>query len=132
MVICVCSLLWQACKAAIEVNRKYYPWGSRGKTLFVGFPAPVRFTFKLLRPFMSAEQYNSIAFAEIDELPRFIDLSNLPPALGGSAKWDMEEYIRKRASDERVRPSSETRPYRGKRLDVAQLDAMQSKGAAKA
>ena len=45
-----------AARAAIALTGKHYPWSSTGTTVFVGFPAPVRWTFNKLSAFMSPEQ----------------------------------------------------------------------------
>lgn len=81
-------------KASLAVAKAYYPWHARG-TLFVGLPPPVRWTFKLCRPFMSKQQYESIGFADVGSasLLQQISADNLPAALGGTAKWSVESYV---------------------------------------
>lgn len=143
----------KAIKASLSVAKLYFPWHARGKTVFVGLPAPIRWTFKLWcaytqgsestraahmvvrsscarrsKPFMSREQYESISFAnhnDLAALTRHISADNIPQELGGAAQWKMDEYVRRRASAEGVRAPRAPRPYRGKRLDVEQIRALE-------
>ena len=45
--------------------------------------------------------------------------------LGGTAKWSMQQYVRKRALAEGVRAPRQPRAYKGKRLDVAELQRLE-------
>ena len=89
----------------------------------------MQYVFKLCRPFLSKEQYEAIGFANAGDasLLRHVAPENLPPELGGSAKWSMEQYVRQRALAEGVRAPRQPRPYKGKRLDVAELQALDEK-----
>ena len=113
-------------KASLAVAKAYYPWHARGKTIFVGLPPPVRWTFKLCRPFMSKQQYESIGFADVGSasLLQQISADNLPAALGGTAKWSVESYVSRRCAAEGVR-APQPRAYKGKRLDVEELRGLE-------
>ena len=109
-----------ACIAAIVAQAKRYPWSSAGTTVFVGCPRPVTWAFEKLRPFLSKAQYDSIAFAEVDELGELA--STLPAELGGDAEWTVDAYIAERAAAEGVDVAPGVQRYRGPRLNFAMLD----------
>ena len=109
-----------ACIAAIVAQAKRYPWSSAGTTVFVGCPRPVTWAFEKLRPFLSKAQYDSIAFAEVDELGELA--STLPAELGGDAAWTVDAYIAERAAAEGVDVAPGVQRYRGPRLNFAMLD----------
>lgn len=66
-----------AMRASITVGTEYYPWSTRGKTIFVGVPAPMRWCFELCRPFMSDELFASITLVDQQQL-RQVCLPSLP------------------------------------------------------
>ena len=86
------------------------PVEQRGHPVFVGCPRPVTWAFEKLRPFLSKAQYDSIAFAEVDELGELA--STLPAELGGDAEWTVDACIAERAHGGRRRRASVQR-YRG-------------------
>ena len=56
---------------------------------------------RLCRPFMSAEQFAAIDFAEPGAVPG-VSAANLPSELGGHADWNLEDYIVRRCVSEKV------------------------------
>ena len=113
-----------------------YPWHASGRTIFVGFPAPVRNVFQQLRGLMSVEFFDSIEFA--DDWGALADgivpRESLPAELlGGSATWSLEEYIARRCEAEGVAAPTDddgaavVRPYAGRRLNLALFDRLRSK-----
>lgn len=115
-------------KASIRVAKLYYPWHAHGSTVFVGMPAPVQWVFKLCRPFMSKQQYESVRFARANDasLWQYVTQENAPRELGGTAQWNARDYVRQRATAEGVLAPTKPRAYRGKRLDVEEFQALES------
>ena len=111
--------------AGIRLGRTRYPWASDGLTLFVGAPAPVRWAFDRLRSICSATQLDSLRFVTQEELGEHVPRASLPAELGGTGRWDVEQYIASRCRAEGVRYAGtlgEVRPYKGMRLDWDVLD----------
>lgn len=116
----------KACLAAIRMTKKEYAWTCSGesRTIFVACPSVVVWAFRKLRHVMSAEQYKSISFVD-----RFEDLDELglpshqrPQSLGGSAAWELQEYVRERCEAEGVFDPGGVRRYAGTPIDWALLD----------
>ena len=112
------------CLRALKLVSQQYPWAAGGRAIFVAAPGPVKWTFERLRPLLSAEQFEAIAFVDTfeDLAPMYLQRSSLPAFLGGTADWDMESYIARRCEEEGVANSGEVREYTGPRIDWAPLD----------
>jgi len=114
-----------ALRAAIRATDTHYPWVSNSRTIFVGFPKPVRHTFTALKAVMSQGFIDSIEFAD-DEASLAALVPSLPSELGGGAEWGIERYIEERCATEEVAPpdADGVRQYDGKRLDLALFDRL--------
>ena len=51
-------------KGGIDVVAAHYPWANRGTTVFVGVPRPLRYIFKVTKPFFPRELYERFRFVE--------------------------------------------------------------------
>ena len=107
---------------AITMLPKYYPWVGSSQMVFLSCPMPVQWCFKKLKVFMTKAQYESIIFAEREELSTYVPMSSLPQELGGDADWCMDRYIASRCAAEGVSDTGEVRPYTGPVVDWAPLD----------
>lgn len=65
---------------------------------------------------MSKKQYESIIYVNnINELEALVPRHSVPAEIGGDFEWNIDEYISKRASEEKVQVSEcEVRHYAGK------------------
>lgn len=107
---------------AITMLPKYYPWVASCSIVFLSCPMPVQWCFKRLKAFMTQAQYDSIIFAEREELSAYVPPSSLPPELGGDADWSIDRYIASRCAAEGVADTGEVRPYTGPVVDWGPLD----------
>ena len=86
-------------KGGIDVVAAHYPWANRGTTVFVGVPRPLRYIFKVTKPFFPRELYERFRFVEH---PRelvsegYVARRQLPRSLGGSSGWSLRRYVPKR------------------------------------
>ena len=129
-------------RSAIEMTDARYPWVGLGRTIFVGFPRPVRYVFESLRVFMSQSFYDSIEFADdAAALADIVPLDGLPAdALCGATsdgEFDINAYIRERlraeageagappeADDDDDDDAEQVRSYAGKRQDLRLFDSL--------
>jgi len=89
-------------QGGVQVINKHYPWATTSTTVFIGVPKPVKMMFKMTKPIMGS-MYDRFKFADTpEELFKYISPNNLPKEYGGTADWQLERYIKKRAANERV------------------------------
>jgi len=92
-------------RGGLEVMRRYYPWSTKGTTVFVAAPSYVKMGFDaIVRPIFPAHTFDNFRFVDdFDGLaPNFVDRANLPKRWGGDADWSLRLYVPARCLKERT------------------------------
>ena len=91
-------------RGGINVISTYYPWASKGPTVFVALPPYIRQVISIVQPVFPPETFSRFSFVDnfSDPAPDIVTSDNLPSPWGGDARWDLRVYVPARCLKERT------------------------------
>jgi len=117
-------------RTLFDMQRDVYPASLYSTTHFCGLPRAVTWAFKLVKPFMRREAYNSMVLRpSFAHLPGAMPASSMLRSWGGTLDFDIDAWIEWRAVQEGLAPSDLCARGHGRRFDpkataAASADAM--------
>jgi hypothetical protein len=116
-------------RTLFDMQRDIYPGSLYSVTHFCGLPRAVTWAFKLVRPFMRRETYESMVLKpNFSHLPSTIPRGSMLRQWGGELEFDIDEWLEWRAREEGVEdglcPRGEGRRFDPKAAAAANEDAM--------